>query len=104
LQLQDTKLHARGGCCPAAMTGFQTACARGCPAAVSGSQTSSLSNGRANMQQQQQSKMYTRGALQALAGKNGNCIKLLNFSGKMFVVIMLLVEWLYTSIHFWIQS
>jgi hypothetical protein len=31
-----------------------------------------MSKGRANMQQQQQqqSKMYTRGALQALAGKN----------------------------------
>jgi hypothetical protein len=43
----------------------------GCPAAVAGSQTASLSKGQAKMQQQQQqSKMYTRGALQALAGKN----------------------------------
>jgi hypothetical protein len=71
LQWQDTKLHARGGCCLAAVARYQTACARGCPAAVSGYQTASLSKGRANMQQQQQqSKMYTRGALQALAGKN----------------------------------
>jgi hypothetical protein len=76
LQWQDTKLHARGGCCPAAVTGYQTACAHGCPAAaaVSGSQTTSLSKGRAKMQQQQQqqqqqSKMYTRGALQAFVGK-----------------------------------
>jgi hypothetical protein len=73
LQWQDTKLHARGGCCPAAVAGYQTACARGCPAAVSGSQTALLSKGQANMQQQQQqqSKMYTRGALHALAGKYG---------------------------------
>jgi hypothetical protein len=34
LQWQDTKLHARGGCCPAAVAEYQTACARGCPAAV----------------------------------------------------------------------
>jgi hypothetical protein len=50
--------------------GYQTACTRGYPAALADSQTASLSKGRANMQQQQQSKMYTGGALQALAGKN----------------------------------
>jgi hypothetical protein len=66
---QSSKLHAHSGCCPAAVAGYQTACARGWPAAVSVFQTASLSKGRANMQQQQ-SKMYTRGALQALAGKN----------------------------------
>jgi hypothetical protein len=39
--------------------------------AMAGYQTASMSKGRANMQQQQQqSKMYARGALQALAGKN----------------------------------
>jgi hypothetical protein len=73
VQWQDTKLHARGGCCPAAVAGYQTACARDCPAVVSGYQTASSSKGRANLQQQQQqqqqSKMYTRGASQALAGK-----------------------------------
>jgi hypothetical protein len=28
LQWQDTKLHARGGCCPAAVAGYQTATCR----------------------------------------------------------------------------
>jgi hypothetical protein len=28
LQWQDTKLHAHGGCCPAAVAGYQTACAQ----------------------------------------------------------------------------
>jgi hypothetical protein len=75
LQWQDTKLHARGDCCPAAVAGYQTACARSCPAGCSVCFNASLSKGQANMQQkkqqqqQQQSKMYTRGAL-ALAGKN----------------------------------
>jgi hypothetical protein len=63
LQWQDTKLHARGGCCSAAVAGYQTACARGCPvsthflvdrrgyspAAVLGSQTALLNKGRANI-------------------------------------------------------
>jgi hypothetical protein len=34
LQWQDTKLHARDGCCPAAVAIYQTACARNCPAAA----------------------------------------------------------------------
>jgi hypothetical protein len=34
LQWHDTKLHAHGGCCPVAVTGYQTACKRGFPAAV----------------------------------------------------------------------
>jgi hypothetical protein len=55
------------------VAGYQTACARGCPDVVSGYQTASLSKGRANLQQQQQqSKMYTRGDLQALAGNKSN--------------------------------
>jgi hypothetical protein len=42
LQWQDNKLHARGGgSCPAAVAGYQTACAHGCPAAVAGSQPAS---------------------------------------------------------------
>jgi hypothetical protein len=57
LQWQDTKLHACGGCCPAAVTGYQTACTRGCPAAVSGYQTAYMSKGRANMQQQQPNRL-----------------------------------------------
>jgi hypothetical protein len=88
MQWQDTKLHAHGSCCPAAVAGYQTACARGCHAAVSGSQTALLSNGRANMQQQQQehqqqhqhqqqqqqSKMYTHVTklCKALVGKYTN--------------------------------
>jgi hypothetical protein len=67
LQWQDTKL-------PLAVAGYQTACARGFPAAVSGYQTASMSKGQPNLQQQQ-SKMYTCGALQALAGKNIYVIK-----------------------------
>jgi hypothetical protein len=41
LQWQDTKLLTRGGCCPAAVAGYQTACAYGCHAAVAGSQPAS---------------------------------------------------------------
>jgi hypothetical protein len=77
LQRQFLKLHT-SALQSHAVAGYQTACARGCPATVAGYQTASLSKGRANMQQQkqqQQSKMYTRRALQALAGKNTTIIK-----------------------------
>jgi recombinational DNA repair protein (RecF pathway) len=64
------------------VAGYQIACAHGCPAALAGCQTAILTKRRANMQQQQQhqhqqqqqqpqqSKMFTRRALQAFAGKN----------------------------------
>jgi hypothetical protein len=48
MQWQDTKLHAHGGCCPAAVAGYLTACARGCPAVAASSQTASLSNSNSN--------------------------------------------------------
>jgi hypothetical protein len=85
LQWQDTKLHARGGgCCPAAVAGYQTAYSRGCPAVVSGYQTASLSKGRANLQQQQQKQQQNQqlpkqdvycGALQALAGNKATGLR-----------------------------